>query len=459
MLSNEQIFKCRVDLLEFTKTVFDGEFIVNQHHIDICDALERVVVGDIKRLIINLPPRYSKTEIAVVNFIAWCLGNFPDSKFMHCSYGADLATENAANAKGVLLKEAYREIFPEVQLKKDSTAKANYKTTAGGAVYAAGTDGPLTGKGAGKISSDGLFHGAIIIDDPIKPNDTDSETKRPKVNQWFNRTLKSRINNRDTPIIVIMQRLHEEDLSGFLLDGGDGEEWEHLCLPAIDENGQPLWEHKHNREELEIMRLTDPYSFAGQYMQSPSPIGGGIFKDSYWKFYTGLPVAFAQKVIFADTALKTKESSDYSVFQCWGKTREGQIYMLDQVRGKWEAPDLEVQAKAFYNKHNAGYNLVSNFLVEDKASGTGLIQSLRRQGLPINPIQRDIDKYTRAMSVVGMIEAGNVYLPENAEFLTDYLHEFSSFPNGKHDDQIDPTMDAIEHFLRNNVFTDYGAIL
>ena len=181
--------------------------------------------------------------------------------------------------------------------------------------------------------------------------------------------------------------------------------------------------------------------------QRPAPIGGGIFKDEYWRFYKDLPTIVSKR-IFGDTALKTKEMNDFSVFQCWGKSKEGQIYLLDQVRGKWEAPELKIQAKAFYNKHNVGYAHVNAFKIEDKSSGTGLIQSLRREGLPIVEIPRDTDKVTRANDSVGLLASGNVYLPEDAPWLSDYLAEFSIFPNAKHDDQVDPTMDAIEDFLR-----------
>lgn len=458
MLNPEQIADCRIDLLTFTKTVFKAikgvEFIENWHHAEICNKLERIVIGDIKRLIINIPPRYSKTELAVVNFIAWGLGNFPDSEFLHLAYGSRLAEGNTFKTKMILESDIYKQIFPDFELRKDSTAKGMFTTIEGGQVYADSAGGTVTGKGAGKLSNDGIFHGAMIIDDPIKPDEARSDVVRESVNTNYTETLMSRTNNHDTPIIVIMQRLHENDLSGFLLNGGSGEDWEHLLIPCWDEDENPLWEFKHSKERLKTLKAANPYGFAGQMEQRPAPIGGGIFKDEYWNYYKDLPVIVSKR-IFGDTALKTKEMNDFSVFQCWGKSKEGQIYLLDQVRGKWEAPELKIQAKAFYNKHNVGYAHVNAFKIEDKASGTGLIQSLRREGLPIVEIPRDTDKVTRANDSVGLLASGNVYLPEDAPWLTDYLAEFSIFPNAKHDDQVDPTMDAIEDFLRLDVI-DYS---
>ena len=284
--------------------------------------------------------------------------------------------------------------------------------------------------------------------------DAYSPVKRDKINTWLSQGFRSRANHRLSPKILIMQRLHELDPSAFLMEGGSGEYWHSIIIPILDENDNPIWPEKFSKEDLEKLKKADPYFFQSQLMQSPTPIGGGIFKDEYWRFYKDLPVIVSKR-IFGDTALKTKEHNDYSVFQCWGKSKEGQIYLLDQVRGKWEAPELAIQAKAFYNKHNVGYAHVNAFKIEDKASGTGLIQTLKREGLPIVAIPRDTDKVTRANDSVGLLASGNVYLPEDAPWLTDYLAEFSIFPNAKHDDQVDPTMDAIEDFLRIDII-DYS---
>jgi predicted phage terminase large subunit-like protein len=181
-------------------------------------------------------------------------------------------------------------------------------------------------------------------------------------------------------------------------------------------------------------------------MQEPSPSGGGLFKREWWRYYTIEP-EFEYRMMYADTAMKTAEQNDYSVMQCWGKYKND-IYLIDQIRGKWEAPQLLTTAKAFWSKHkNSHKSVLRKLEIEDKASGTGLIQQLKQDKIPVRAIQRNNDKVTRAYDSAPSIEAGNVYLNINAEYLNDYLTEFDLFPLGKHDDQVDPTMDAIANMI------------
>lgn len=444
-----EVAALRTDLLAFSKHMFQArkgsEFIENWHHRTLCEALERVVIGKSKRLIINIPPRYSKTELAVVNFIAWCMGNFPDSEFIHASYSQRLAANNTWNARALMEHEAYAEIFGKPALRKDSNAKDEYRTESGGVVYATGAGGTITGYGAGKLRED--FGGAIIIDDPHKASEATSDTMRQNVIDWFGTTMESRLNSPYTPIIVIMQRLHEEDLAGWLLAGGNGEKWDHIDIPVLDEEDNPLWEFKHDRQKLADMEKANPYVFAGQYMQRPAPKGGGVFKDSWWQYYNvGEEPEMSYRTIYADTAMKTKEHNDYSVFQLWGESG-GRVYLLDMMRGKWEAHDLVRIAREFFNKHKAGSGYLRSMRVEDKASGTGLIQTLKSEGVPIQGIPRDKDKYTRALDVVPQIATGNVFLPKQAPWLNDLLSEATQFPNAKHDDTLDPLMDAVAEML------------
>lgn len=447
-MSPEQIAECRTDLLTFTKTLFEARKGIplkeNWHQEAICHALERVVISKSKRLIINVPPRSGKTELAVINFIAWCMGNWPDSEFIHASYSKRLATNNTFNARAVMQHEAYAAIFGSPQMRGDSNAKDEFRTEQGGVVYATGNDGTITGYGAGKMRN--TFGGALLIDDPHKAGEANSPVMRQNVIDWFSTTMESRKNSPETPIIIIMQRLHEKDLSGFLLGGGNGEAWDHVNIPAIEDD-RSFWPEQFPLDDLRRMESTDAYRFAGQYMQNPAPIGGGIFKDEWWRYYQVAP-ALEYRAIYADTAMKTKEQNDYSVFECWGKTKEGKAVILDMVRGKWEAPELLIQARAFWAKHRAMENgTLRAMKVEDKASGTGLIQTLKREGVPVIPIQRNTDKVTRAMDVAPQIQAGNVLLPQSAPWLSDLLAEASVFPNGAHDDQLDPLMDAISDML------------
>ena len=442
----------RTDLLTFSRTMFvarkGAELKHNWHQDIICTALERVVTGDCKRLIINVPPRSGKTELAVINFIAWCMGNFPDSEFIHASYSKRLAAANAYATRAIMLNEKYNEIFSKSKLSSDSKAKDEFRTVEGGIVYATGAEGTITGYGAGKMRE--YFGGAVIIDDPHKAGEANSDLMRQNVLDWFQTTMESRKNSPDTPIIIIMQRLHENDLSGFLLDGGNGEKWEHILIPALDGNDETFWKDQFKTEDLHRQRVANTYVFSGQMMQSPSPAGGGIFKREWWKFYTVTPV-IKYRMIYADTAMKTKEQNDYSVFQCWGLGDDGRIYLLDLIRGKWEAPQLLQTAKAFWDKHKAiDKGVLRQIKVEDKASGTGLIQQLKQMGIPIKGIPRSVDKITRMYDGSPQVEVGNVVLPSGAEWMSDFLHETDMAPNGKHDDQIDPMLDAISDMLVTN---------
>lgn len=446
MLTPDEIATLRTDLLAFTCHMHQARkgsaFKRNHHQDEIATALERVVIGKTKRLIINVPPRSGKTELAVKNFIAWCMGNFPDCEFIHASYSKRLATTNTWETRAIMQHEAFAEIFGPVQFRQDSNAKDEFRTATGGIVYSTGADGTITGYGAGKMRD--TFGGAIVIDDPHKAGEATSDTMRENVIDWFSTTMESRLNTRDTPIIVIMQRLHERDLSGWLLDGGNGEEWEHLNIPAVDADDLSFWPDQFSRDDLRRMEAANAYVYAGQYMQRPAPIGGGLFKDEWWRTYVE-PPRIVWRAIYVDTAQKTKEANDYTVLQCWGRSEDGQAVLLDQLRGKWEAPDLLTQARAFWNKHKAmtGRGTLRKMEVEDKVSGTGLIQTLKREGIPVIALQRNIDKVTRAMDAAPMIESGNVLIPRDAPWLSSYLAEFTQFPNAAHDDQVDPTIDAI----------------
>lgn len=215
-----------------------------------------------------------------------------------------------------------------------------------------------------------------------------------------------------------------------------------------------LWELKHTREEFKIIEEGDPYTCSAQYQHSPNPAGGGMFKDKYWKYYSVLPSDIDLIRIYADTAQKTKEHNDYSVFQCWARSPSTGIYLIDQVRGKWEAPELESKCVEFWNKHKPTQfkpRGAQALKVEDKSSGSSLIQSIKKDYLiPVEAIQRNTDKVLRAMGVVKYFASGYIHLPLGAEWLHDYKEEFRKFSplmTHKHDDQIDPTMDAVEDLI------------
>lgn len=227
--------------------------------------------------------------------------------------------------------------------------------------------------------------------------------------------------------------------------------------------GQPLWPFKHSLTQLRTLEEGDPYTFSSQGQQNPSPLGGGMFKDRYWNYYDVLPPDIDLMRIYGDTAQKTKEHNDYSVFQFWARSRSQGIFLIDQARGKWEAPELESMMVEFWNKHKptqykpTGAQMVK---IEDKSSGSSLIQSIQKDYfIPVEPIQRNTDKVLRAMGVVKYFASGFIHLPRNAEWLYDYKDEFRKFTalmTHKHDDQIDPTMDAVEDLIvfENMLYTN-----
>lgn len=289
-------------LLDYTRYMFmemyGRRFVVNSHHRAISALLDRVANGELTKVMINISPRYGKTELAVKNFISRGLSLNAASKYIHLSYSDDLALDNSEGVKSIVEHEAYQALFPKVQIKKDSRAKKKWYTTAGGGVYATSTAGQVTGFGAGSVDEEavtdensldemlsgmginGNFGGALIIDDPIKPEDADADLRRNRINERYDSTIKNRVNSRNTPIIIIMQRVHELDLCGYLLQNEPGE-WTVLSLPAIqtDEEGNEtaLWPFKHTIDELRKLRTQNPVVFGRQYMQNPTPIGGVLY--------------------------------------------------------------------------------------------------------------------------------------------------------------------------------------
>lgn len=451
----------------FFKVLKGTKFVFSDHHHVICDALMDVFYGRTTHLIINMPPRYSKTELAVKLFSAWCYVKNPKCEFIHLSYADILALDNSESIKSVLKSEEFQKLWPHVTIKANKDSKKAWGTDQGGVFYATAAGGPITGFGAGKLDdfeNGNGFGGAIIIDDPLKPDDAYSDPKRNGVNRRWDETIKSRFNSTKTPCIVIMQRLHEEDFCGTLLKDEEYN-FRHLILPAIVDEGLPteraLWPQKHSLEALKAMQKKNSYMFSGQMQQRPSPLGGGILKGSWFGRYTVVP-KLKYKAVFIDTAQKAKEHNDYQVAELWGLGEDGYLYLLDVMRDKFEAYELEVKVPDFWNKHRADKNGRLRYMaVEDKSSGTELIQKIRRKIKPVIPV-REIprgpaaNKLTRVMDVQGYIESGYVKIPEDAPWVHDFVTECEAFTaddTHAHDDQIDPMCDAISQMLHNGKAT------
>jgi predicted phage terminase large subunit-like protein len=420
----------------------------NNWHIDvIAAAFEECRRGVETRLIVNLPPRNLKSHCASIAFPAWYLGHNPSGRIMCVSYGQDLADKFARECRNVMASFWYKQIFP-TRLSAQKHSVEEFLTQQEGYRLATSVGGPLTGKGAD----------TIILDDPLKPEEALSDARRNAVNEWYKNTLYSRLNDKQKGcIIIIMQRLHEDDLVGHLIEQ---ERFRVLSLPAIAESdeeykiqtifgkqrfarraGEVLHAAREPREVLDAIRQRiGEYNFAGQYQQSPAPVGGGLIRADWFKSYADdeRPERFDQILQSWDTANKLTELSDYSVCTTWG-IKGRRIYLLEVLRKRMEYPDLKravhLQARAYRP---------TVILIEDKASGTQLIQELIADGLrAVTRYKPEHDKVMRLNAQTATIENGFVLLPREAPWLADYLHEITTFPNAKYDDQADSTSQAL----------------
>lgn len=441
--------RARSNPLDFSRWMFfkkkNQKFELATHHHAINAALLKVYAGQTKRLIINIPPRYSKTELAVVNFMAWAIGQHPDSEFIHASYSARLATNNSWNCRSLLQHPEYAELFPNVHLRDDSAAKDEWRTTAGGMVYAVGTGGTITGYGAGKMRPG--FGGCVIIDDPLKADEARSDIMRANVREWFQNTLESRCNSPETPIVVIMQRLHEDDLSGWLLGGGNGEKWDHLCLPAIKANGEALWPFKHSIERLRAMEEASPYNFAGQYLQRPAPLAGGIIKPDNMIHVDAIP-AGTQFVRAWDLA-SSEGRGDWTVGAKFGKMPDGRYIIADIIRIQAGPDGVRAAIKGAAESDGTACRI--SIPQDPGQAGKGQAQDLVRMlaHWSVTATPESGDKVTRADPFAAQINVGNVLIL-NAEWNNPLKGEMRLFPNGKHDDQIDALSRAFNSLHSGN---------
>ncbi len=435
------------DFYWFSQWMFEQrrgyQWLKAPHHKIICDALQRVLDGDCKRLIINIPPRYSKTELAVVNFMAYALGHYPDSEFIYTSYSSRLASNYSWQTRELVGSQEYRDIFPETRLQGDSKAKDEWRTDAGGLVYAVGSGGTITGYGAGKQRPH--FGGAIIIDDPHKADEARSDVMREGVIEWFQNTLESRKNDpQNTPIILIMQRLHEMDLSGWLLAGNNGEEWEHICLPAITEEGTALWEAKHDLATLRQMEQAAPYVFSGQYMQRPAPADGGIFKPDQIQIVDAIPAGDIKWCRGWDLA--STIDGDWTAGGKVGRLPDGRFIIGDMVRLRVGPDERDA---AMVNTAGLDGRLVKVSIPQDpgQAGKTQVIYLTRKlAGYNVKSSPESGDKITRAEPFAAQVNIGNVMMLRG-DWNVPLINEMRMFPNGANDDQVDSLSRAFSEIM------------
>lgn len=448
----------RNDFRAFVHKVFTtltlGQTYVRTWHVEaILWQLERVRRGEVRRLILNMPPRSLKSIAASVAFPAFLLGHDPSRRIICVSYSGDLAKKHSNDFRAVLESSWYRSAFPSTRIGLFKNTETEIELTARGFRLATSIGGTLTGRG-GDI---------IVIDDPLKPDDAMSEAKRTAANQWFTNTLLSRLDDKRTgAIVVVMQRVHVDDLTGFLLDQSD--EWEVLSLPAIayyDEAvpisadrfyprkaGEALSPEREPLQVLEDLKLQiGGDAFSAQYQQSPAPPGGAMVKRHWVKRYSELPPPSER--LFAlqswDTASKGGPDNDWSVCTTWTVTRKKQWYLTDVWRQRVDYPTLKANVRRLAEKYDA-----KRVLVEDTSAGTALVQELRSEVSGIVAVKPEGDKESRLAIASLKFEAGQVWLPERAPWLPDLETELFAFPGSRHDDQCDSISQAL--LDKNNSF-------
>ena len=410
--------------------------------------LERLLRGEIKRLIINMPPRSLKSMAASVALPAYALGLDPTRRIISGSYSAELAHKHSNDFRSVISHPFYKELFPGTRIGPYKDSETEIELTARGFRLATSTGGTLTGRGGD----------LIIIDDPLKPMDAMSAAKRNAANDWFLNTVLSRLDDKRTgAICIVMQRVHVDDLTGFVL--GQSDDWTVLSLPAIAETfeivklsereeyirrpGEVLAPEREPMEELQDMRRQlGSDLFSAQYQQAPMPPGGAMIKRSWVRRYTDLPASDRGRFILQswDTAAKGGPDNDWSVCTTWLVTNDCQWYLLDDWRQQVDYPTLKDKVEELA-KH-WGANLV---LVEESGTAIGLLQELAYRVPGITPIKPDKDKITRMSLATPIFRAGQVHFPESAAWLPELEAELFAFPGGRHDDQVDSISQAINN--------------
>lgn len=463
------------------------KFLGNWHLSYICHCLEDVISGKEQNVIFNVAPGSSKTEIFSIHMPVYAMLKNKKVRNLNLSFSDGLVQQNSMRVREIIGSPEFQELWP-CKLAKAS-AKDITALNSDGKVWlqlnSRAIGGQVTGLRGGYM--DDGFTGMLVLDDPDKPNDLFSAVRRTASHTLLKNTVRSRRMKDTTPIVMVQQRLHVNDSTWFMTNGGmGGIRFKVVSIPALvtEEYRETLpdwlkpefdrdvlsskpvmidgvahysfWPAKESAEELLALRNADPYTFASQYQQQPIALGGNVFKTEWFQYYGSSekctlpkPDRFEYTFITVDTAQKTGELNDYSVICYWGMYKD-RVYFIDGVRGKWEAPDLETNFVAFVNqcwKRNKECGTLRRIHVEDKSSGTGLIQSAAKKTMiKINPVQRDKDKVTRAMDAAPVMRAGRVVLPASHPMLAEILAEVAAFTfddSHPHDDIVDNIIDAV----------------
>ena len=439
--------KAQHNFMDFVREMWPG-FIHGRHHAILSKKFEEIAQGKLKRLMISLPPRHTKSEFGSFLLPAWFLGRDSTKKIIQCSNTAELAVGFGRKVRNLVDSEAYARIFPNVGLRSDSKAAGRWSTNGGGEYFAIGVGGTVTGKGAD----------LLIIDDPHSEQEAAIASSNPevydKVYEWYSSGPRQRLQPGGA-IIVIMTRWSKRDLIGKILQMNaerDGEDWEVINLPAILPSGNSLWPEFWSIEELTALKNELPVSkWNAQYQQSPTGDSGALVKREWWKLWEGEDPPKCQYIIQSwDTAFTKNERSDYSACTTWGvfykneNPDDSNIILLDAFKSRMEFPELKAKAMEMYKEWEP-----DAFIIEAKASGAPLIYELRSMGIPVSEFTptRGNDKISRMNSVTDLFASGKVWAP-GRRWAEEVIEEMAAFPNSDHDDLVDSATQALIRYRK-----------
>ena len=432
--------KIQNDFMSFVKHVWP-DFVEGKHHQIIANKFNRLAEGKIKRLIINMPPRHTKSEFASFLLPAWMVGRDPKLKIIQSTHTTELAVRFGRKAKTLMDSEEYKQVF-KTRLREDSQAAGKWETQQGGEYYAAGVGSAITGRGAN----------LLIIDDPHSEQDAMNMQALERAYEWYTSGPRQRLQPGGA-IVLVMTRWNTKDLTGALLQAqkeAKADQWEVVEFPAILPSGKPVWPEYWKLEELEAVKASaGVQKWNAQYMQNPTSEEGAIIKREWWNDWEPDYIPQLHHVIQSyDTAFMKKETADFSAITTWGvfyrnEDSGPQLILLDAVKDRLEFPELRRIALEQYN-----YWKPESVIVESKASGLPLTYELRKMGIPVinyTPSKGN-DKHTRVNSVAPLFESGCIWAPKNKEFAQEVIEECAAFPYGDHDDLVDSMTQAVMRF-------------
>ena len=438
--------KAQVDFMEYVKMMWPG-FIHGRHHALMAKKFEQIADGTVKRLIINMPPRHTKSEFASYLLPSWYLGKFPHKKVIQSSNTGELAVGFGRKVRNLVSSEAYASVFPDVGLRQDSKAAGRWATNKGGEYFAIGVGGTVTGKGAD----------LLIIDDPHSEQEAALAAGNPeiyqKVYEWYTSGPRQRLQPGGA-IVIVMTRWAEGDLTGRVLADAlkreKGEDWEVIELPAILPSGNPLWPQFWSLEELSALKEELPVGkWNAQYQQKPTGEEGAIVKRDWWKIWEGERAPACEFIIQSwDTAFTKSERSDFSACTTWGvfyleeDRNQPNIILLDAFQERMEFPELKAKALELYREWEP-----DSCVIEAKAAGAPLVFELRRMGIAVSeytPV-RGNDKFVRLNSVTDLFKSGKVWAPD-MRWAHEVIEQMAAFPNAAHDDLVDSSTQALIRF-------------